>query len=355
MGLDALLPIATAYYRNRSESDASRAYNDAANPATGAGAYAREAVVGPVSQAMGDVAKVAAPIRGAIGDFVGGVLGDTGKPAPATTLRGSFSAPTVPAPVAPPPVEATNATTMPAVQDPTANAMPAVQAAITAPAPITRTPYIGRQSDPVAGLFATGMATRQLGAANALQNSAFKHQLQASTAAPAVESAQIDLREKRDEEVLRKAASNGDEKALAKLRNIAAAKKGQSPDEALGEKLLDLYMKNLTEYNRDPNNMGKPAPSFQDFLGTLPKDMFPAAGRYSTPMPAGMKRQVGTANGQPVYEDAAGKRFVGGKPAAANDPGVTAKTFGKAAPGSGSTYQDYLDRALTNTGIVGGG
>lgn len=112
----------------------------------------------------------------------------------------------------------------------------------------------------------------------------------------------------REEAALRKAAGAGDEKAIAKLRNLSAARQGKDPGEAVNEKLLDAYIKSTAEFNKDPSNMGKAAPAFTDFIGGLPQGMFPTVGQFASPMPAGMKRQVGTQNGKPVYEDAKGNR-----------------------------------------------
>lgn len=119
-----------------------------------------------------------------------------------------------------------------------------------------------------------------------------------------------DLQTRKEMRALELAAASGDEKAAAKLRNLKAAQAGKSPEEAVNERLLDAYLKSTAEFNKDPSNMGKAAPAFNDFLGSLPPQMFPNVSKFATQLPPGMKKQVGMSGGKPVYEDGAGKRFV---------------------------------------------
>ncbi len=115
----------------------------------------------------------------------------------------------------------------------------------------------------------------------------------------------ISIADAAETESLRRRAAQGDDKALAKYRNIMAAKVGKAPDDTVNEKLLDAYIRSTGEFTKDPNNMGKAAPTFQEFLSALPPGMFPNIQRYvgsPASLPPGAVKQVGTSGGRPVYQ-----------------------------------------------------
>lgn len=308
MGYEDYLPSgALNSVAKRTRGDVADAFTSAPNAAQGLGAATRAALVSPVSYGMEAAVNSTAPARSLVSDFASGVFGGTPAPKPAPTVRTPTTIDT-----------AKNATgTYTPVDSPVdtqqlaENLMPNVNVAsrFTAPQSVQNLPYIGRQASPLAGLFVTNAAERQGAAMNTMNQRDFKNDITAAKANQAVEGGEMDLDAKRDDAAIRAAAAAGDEKALEKLRNIRAAMQGKSPNEAVNEKLLDSYLKSVTEFNKDPSNMGKAAPSFQDFLGALPQGMFPNSGKYAPPLPSGMKRQIGTSGGKPVYEDAKGQRY----------------------------------------------
>jgi hypothetical protein len=305
MGYEAFLPSIVNSIGARTRGDITDEFKAAPNVATGLGAATRAAVVSPASYTMETMANVGAPARSAIGDFATGLFG---TPAPK---------PVAAAPRAPATFDA--AKNSAGVYTPNENPadtqalaeslMPHISTAIAAPRSVRDIPYIGRQANPIAGLFATSAATRQAAALNTMNQRDFRSELTAAKGNQALEAGDLDLESKRDDSAIRAAAAAGDEKAMEKLRNIRAAMQGKSPGEAVNEKLLDSYLKSVGEFNKDPSNMGKAAPSFQDFLGALPPGMFPNVSKYAPALPSGMKRQVGTSGGKPVYEDAKGQRY----------------------------------------------
>lgn len=123
----------------------------------------------------------------------------------------------------------------------------------------------------------------------------------------------IELADRQEMENLRRLAAQGDEKALARYRSVMAAKAGKDPTTQTNEKLLDAYIKSVGEFSKDPANMGKPAPTFQDFAAGLPPGMFPTIQQYlgaSAALPPGAVKKVGTSNGRPVYLMRDGRQMV---------------------------------------------
>lgn len=312
--------------------DATRAFKAAPNTATGLGAATREAVVGPLSYGMGELAGMIKPVANAVADFGRGVV--SGQPADTAVTNPAPMAPLVPANTAALTLPATPATMN---FEPTAtSATPMISAAARnaqlqrayAPtvynAEASSTPSLQPMpaADPNAAIMAsandgtwsgminankmakrldatraaqvaqTQAATGQVNAVTGQQN-ADSARITALTGAQtgaaqagligenikaamtAGESGKLDLASKQEETTLRKAAAAGDEKAIIKLRNLMAARQGKAPEEAMNEKLLETYIKSVGEFNKDPGNMGKPAPSFQDFISALPPEMFP--------------------------------------------------------------------------------
>lgn len=352
--------------------DISRAFKRAPNIASGLGAATREAVVGPVSYGIGAIGDMVKAPAEAATDFARGLTGSPTAPAPrpaapavatpatVAPLAGATASAAAPAPVQPAggmqwstadngtrtltgdgPAPQMMAISTAARGDqlrrayaPTADGAPVAGAPAVDPnsailASMNDGTWSGmlnakmmarrldatRQNDVARTAAATGQYNAETGRLSAMSNVAKTGADIAltgehlKTAANTTESGKLDLEAKREEAALRAAAANGDEKALAKLRNLTAARQGKAPEEAVNEKLLDAYLKHASEYAKDPSNIGKPPPSFQDFVGGLPAGMFPQTAKYATPLPSGMKRQVGTANGKPVYEGADGKRY----------------------------------------------
>jgi hypothetical protein len=122
----------------------------------------------------------------------------------------------------------------------------------------------------------------------------------------------IELADREEMDRLRRAAVAGDQKAAERYRAVNAAKAGKNPEEEVNQRLLDAYIKSTGEWSKDPNNMGKPAPTFADFVRSLPPNMFPnaQAAAGGQPLPAGAVRQVGTSGGKPVYQMRDGKQMV---------------------------------------------
>lgn len=307
-------------YRPLAEQDATRAAAAAPNPAAAYGAATRERVVGPVSYAMEGAINAGAPIRNAVSDFTKGLLGTTSTTAGDGSMPGVR--PVMPNAVRPsftPPVAGPVATAQPAARAIEGEVLPPETPATrgVSPPPAftgnTQVPWIGNNRGqamgPVAGLITSNLALRQAGAIQGNAQRSFTNTLKARKENVTSRGLELDLADREGIEALRRLAVGGDEKALAKYRNVQAAKLGKSPEEGMNEKLLEAYIKSTAEYNKDPSNMGKAAPSFTDFLGQLPPAMFPNAAKSGTPLPTGMKRQVGTSNGVPVYEDGSGKRF----------------------------------------------
>jgi hypothetical protein len=114
----------------------------------------------------------------------------------------------------------------------------------------------------------------------------------------------LDLAEREEFANIRRLAAAGDQKALARYRQLSAARQGKDPEGAANEKLLEAYIRSTGEWGKDPANIGRPAPTFQEFLGGLPPQMFPHVAQFlgaPAPLPSGAVRKIGTSNGRPVY------------------------------------------------------
>jgi hypothetical protein len=97
-----------------------------------------------------------------------------------------------------------------------------------------------------------------------------------------------------------------------------AAKLGKDPDAPINERLLEAYLRSNAEHLKAASTatLGgakdfPAAPTFQQFLRTLPPGMFPNVQRAMAPTaPPPGATKVGTSGGRPVYQLKDGSQVV---------------------------------------------
>lgn len=353
-----ILPSIDSMSGRKVIDDAVRAFKAQPNVAAGLGAATREAIVGPVSYGMEAVSNAVAPAARTTGQFftgltggqpttaapaapvprqtIGGVIGGSSTTAPAASpapMLASAPAAQVRAAVNPAAYAPTQYSPTPSLQpipeeDPNAAIMKALNSGTWSGMMNARTLARRRDQDRAAAVQATQAETGRIGAESSRLGAMASVANASTSAARAANDARltdvqlagekqkqeltaIELADRQEMENLRRLAAQGDEKALARYRSVMAAKAGKDPTTQTNEKLLDAYIKSVGEFSKDPANMGKPAPTFQDFAAGLPRGMFPTVEKYvGGGLPPGAVKQVGTSGGRPVYQMRDGSQMI---------------------------------------------